>query len=28
VLAFTPGTVLERGEAAVQDKVGAIASAQ
>jgi NADH-quinone oxidoreductase subunit M len=27
VLAFTPGTVLERGEASVQDKVGAVASA-
>jgi NADH-quinone oxidoreductase subunit M len=27
VLAFTPGTVLERGEAAVQDKVGAVAAA-
>jgi NADH-quinone oxidoreductase subunit M len=27
VLAFTPGTILERGEASVQDKVGAVAAA-
>jgi NADH:ubiquinone oxidoreductase subunit 4 (subunit M) len=26
-LAFTPGTILERGEASVQDKVGAVAAA-
>ena len=27
VLAFTPGTILTRGEASVQDKVGAVAAA-